>query len=364
MGVRFDGSDGLMGRSAFAGLAGPGRSRSSVRDPADYLLSHSQRRVPRHRPCSPQAKGSSGSRSGEIGATKYQPGTIYIASKPATALNFAQLAARFGLSFDAVASKPQGDAFKLHPPESASGSLRRIDRSATYAGSRAGLRTLRTGLRPGLNAGNLKSKFDVLIFGRHSRRRSAAPRRPGVQPPRKTPEQYRNQLGSITAAQTIPALRRFVEEGGTIVTIGSSTALAQHPNLPSPARSPRPMPRAPPARAEHPLMPGSVLETTVDNIFRRLWPAGKVDVFANSPARLLPTPARTHANQIASYAGARPCAAVGHRETLYLMERRHRRVGCRRGKVYLFAPKSPSRTAHGTFSSFNESALIPSVSLP
>ena len=91
---------------------------------------------------------------------------------------------------------------------------------------------------PALNAGNLKSKFDVLIFpdggipaeggrgGRGGRGGNAAG------PSDNVPDEYRNQIGSVTAAQTVPALRRFVEEGGTIVTIGSSIALAQYLGLP------------------------------------------------------------------------------------------------------------------------------------
>src|SRR3546814_14770564 len=39
-------------------------------------------------------------------------------------------------------------------------------------------------------------------------------------------------LGRITADQSIPQLRKFVEAGGTLFTVGSSTALAYHLGLP------------------------------------------------------------------------------------------------------------------------------------
>ena len=40
-------------------------------------------------------------------------------------------------------------------------------------------------------------------------------------------------LGSVTADKTIPPLRQFVEDGGTIITIGrSSLNLSRHFGLP------------------------------------------------------------------------------------------------------------------------------------
>ena len=46
------------------------------------------------------------------------------------------------------------------------------------------------------------------------------------------PEEYRKMLGRVTTENTIPQLRKFVEAGGTIVTIGDSTAVAQLFGLP------------------------------------------------------------------------------------------------------------------------------------
>ena len=125
------------------------------------------------------------------------------------------------------------------------------------------------------------------------------------------PNEYRNQLGTVTAAQTIPALRRFVEEGGTIVTIGSSTALAQHLGLPvttaltetGPDGAVRPLPNT------KFYVPGSVLETTVDNNLPVAYGLpDKVDVFfASSPAfRLLPDAAAKRTRPVAWYANAEP----------------------------------------------------------
>lgn len=46
------------------------------------------------------------------------------------------------------------------------------------------------------------------------------------------PDQYKHMLGSVTAAKSIPVLKSFVENGGQIVTIGASSELVYHFNLP------------------------------------------------------------------------------------------------------------------------------------
>ena len=76
-----------------------------------------------------------------------------------------------------------------------------------------------------LDAGNLSSKFDVLIFPRATscrrpRWRGGA-RGSGI-PAADVPAEFRDQLGSITAAATVPQLKKFLEDGGTIVAVGRS----------------------------------------------------------------------------------------------------------------------------------------------
>ena len=48
----------------------------------------------------------------------------------------------------------------------------------------------------------------------------------------KIPAEYRKTLGRVSVEKTMPQLRKFVEAGGTIVTIGGSTELAQFFGLP------------------------------------------------------------------------------------------------------------------------------------
>ncbi|MEO8479414.1 MAG: peptidase, partial [Gemmatimonadota bacterium] len=84
-----------------------------------------------------------------------------------------------------------------------------------------------------LDAGDLRKDFDVLVFVDGAIPPATSRARPGGfggggNNSATLPEEYRNRTGSITADTTIPALRAFAEAGGRIVTIGSSTSLAEH----------------------------------------------------------------------------------------------------------------------------------------
>jgi hypothetical protein len=46
------------------------------------------------------------------------------------------------------------------------------------------------------------------------------------------PAEFEHMTGNITATQTVPQIRTFLEAGGAVITIGSSTALAEHLELP------------------------------------------------------------------------------------------------------------------------------------
>lgn len=89
-----------------------------------------------------------------------------------------------------------------------------------------------------LDAGDLKKKYDVIVFvtraippvgGGEMDIYRAMEREPKEE---ETPAEYRPMLTKITPAKTIPQLKSFLEEGGTVITIGSSTNLAYHLKLP------------------------------------------------------------------------------------------------------------------------------------
>jgi hypothetical protein len=124
-----------------------------------------------------------------------------------------------------------------------------------------------------LDAGNLNAKYDVLVFvdgGIPERDASGQGQGGGfgAQPAADTiPEEFRGWLGRVSVAKTVPELKKFVENGGTILTIGSSTSLGHHLGLPIrdalvervAGGVERPLPR------EKYYIPGTILESRIDN---------------------------------------------------------------------------------------------------
>ncbi len=74
-------------------------------------------------------------------------------------------------------------------------------------------------------------------------------------------------MAKFTTDKTLPALKAFLADGGTVVTIGSSTNLAYHLKLPvrnaltemTPTGQERPLPN------EKYYIPGSVLRVHIDS---------------------------------------------------------------------------------------------------
>jgi hypothetical protein len=206
---------------------------------------------------------------------QYPVGTMYIPAKASTLPILQKVAADKGVSFDAVPAKPAGDSMRLKPV--------RIGLWDQYGGSMPSGWTrwifeqyefpFEVVFPQTLDAGNLNSKFDVLVFvdGGIPMRDAGAPGGGGGgfggQPAADSiPAEFRGWLGRVTVAKTVPELKKFVENGGTILTIGSSTALGYHLGLPirdalveTANGSSRPLPR------EKYYVPGSILEARIDN---------------------------------------------------------------------------------------------------
>ena len=205
----------------------------------------------------------------------YPVGTMFIPAKATTLPILQKLAADKGLTFDAVAARPAGDAMKLKPV--------RIGLWDQYGGSMPSgwTRWLFEQYEfpfevvfPGtLDAGNLNAKYDVLVFvdGGIPERDPAAGGGGGGfgnQPAADTiPAEFRGWLGRVTVSKTVPELRKFAENGGTVLTIGSSTSFGRHLGLPIrdalvervAGGAERPLPR------EKYYIPGSILDARIDN---------------------------------------------------------------------------------------------------
>jgi hypothetical protein len=125
---------------------------------------------------------------------------------------------------------------------------------------------------PEIDAGNLRQKYDVIVFvtgaipaagGAGGGGRGGGGGGGGAN----IPAEFQNQLGSVTAERSVPQLKKFMEEGGTVITIGSSTNLAGHLGLPVAdymvERLPNGTERSLPQDKFY--VPGSILRVAVDN---------------------------------------------------------------------------------------------------
>jgi zinc carboxypeptidase len=298
----------------------------------------------------------------------YGSGTIFIPSKSSTLPKLQKLADEIGLSFDGVASVPAGEAYKLRAP--------RIGLWDRYGGSMPSGWTrwlleqyefpFTVVYPPTLDAGDLASKFDVLIFvdgGIPAREGGGGGGRGGggggfgaTPDPQSIPAEFRERLGSVTVARTVPQLRQFLEAGGAILTIGSSTSLGYNAGLPlanalmekQQDGAERPLPR------EKFYVPGSVLQVRVDNTDPLAYGmAERLDVFFdNSPVfRLRPEALMKGVKPVAWFDSDKPLRSGWAWGQKYLQDGvavAEAKVG--KGKLFLFGPEIAFRgQPHGTF---------------
>jgi Zinc carboxypeptidase len=123
---------------------------------------------------------------------------------------------------------------------------------------------------PELDAGNLNAKYDALILpqgavpaaGGGGRGGRGGGGRGADQSDADIPAEYKSQLGRITAEATIPQIKAFLENGGTVIAIGTSAMnLAQQLKLPIENHL---VENGQPIPASKYFVPGSVLTGKVD----------------------------------------------------------------------------------------------------
>lgn len=167
----------------------------------------------------------------------YGPGTFYVPASAKAKTVLTNAAATLGLKVSGIAKSPQG-AVKMSPL--------RIAIWNNYGGSiPAGwVRWIMEQYHypyafvypQDIDAGNLNKKYDVLIFVTGAIPpvgTAPKPMYPESQPKADAiPAEFRGWTGKITADKSIPQLKKFMENGGTVVTIGTSTNLAYHLGLP------------------------------------------------------------------------------------------------------------------------------------
>jgi hypothetical protein len=147
-----------------------------------------------------------------------------------------------------------------------------------------------------INEGNLQKKYDVIIFvGGAIPSISSASQFNPRDTARNTgiPDEYRAQTGRISADTSIIALKKFMESGGTVVTIGNSTNLAYHLKLPvtnALTEIRNGIQASLPSDKYY--IPGSVLRVRIDTVPSFAWGMeSKTDVIFNSSPVFRITPA-------------------------------------------------------------------------
>ena len=336
--------DGLL-QPAPAQIAGPHK-------PAGYLISHriNDSFILVNRLLKAGADAYWLKKAQLINGRDFGTGSIWVPYSPGSFLILQESAKTLGVDALALPAAPSGEAFKLKPQRIAlydqygglipSGWDRWLFEQYEFPFQVVYPNTL--------DAGDLKKQFDVIVFtdGAFSNRPDN-PEHPNRQPdPEKIPEEYRAMLGRITETKTIPALRNFVEAGGTIVAIGSATRMAKPLGVPI-----EPFVTLP--RDKY-YIPGSLLkvDVDVDNPLAYGMPDQVDAFFDNSPVfRLLPANAEKRATPVGWFSSPKPLVSGWAWGQQYLdggTAVAEAAIG--EGKVFLFGPEITFRAQpHATF---------------
>ena len=295
-----------------------------------------------------------------IGTTTYPAGSFYVKPKGTTRAQLDKISADLGVSFEGTRAPVPANASKMK--------ALRIGLWDNYGGSMPSGWTrwimeqfefpFERVYAPTLDAGDLDKKFDVLIFvtgaipGTGTGRRGGAGGAAAPIDPATIPAEYRDQLGAMTVAKTLPQLKAFIEKGGTVLAIGSSASnLAAFLQLPVESQltdngAPLPQTKF--------YVPGSVLRTKVDvNDPLGFGMSEQTDVFFDdSPAfKLGAGAAAAGVKKVAWYDSKAPLRS-GWAWGQEVLEGGGAAVSAKVGKgnVLLFGPEILQRAQpHGTF---------------
>jgi hypothetical protein len=314
MGVKFDrvldGFDGPFEKIAGL-LPPPASSVSGPASPAGYLISHEINNsfILINRLLKAGGEVYWLKKEQTVDGRNIGAGAIWVPASPAVRPVLDQGSKELGIPIRALAKAPAGDALKLNPT--------RIGLYDSYGGSMPSGWTrwlfeqyempFQLVYPATLDAGDLKNKFDVLVFvsGALNVGRGGGGRGGNAN----VPDEYSAMRGRISEETTVPQLKKFVELGGTIVTIGnSSDAAAEAFGLPvknyltemGPDGRERNLPN------DKFYVPGSLLRMNVDNTNPLAYGMPKqVDVFFdNSPVfKLEPTVELQHTSPVGWFSG-------------------------------------------------------------
>ena len=285
-----------------------------------------------------------------------QPGAFYIPVASTTRSQLEEWAAQLGVTFHGVAAAPEG-AFEL--------THARVGLWDRYGGSmpsgwiRYVLEDFEFNFEviypPDIDAGALNERFDVIILpdGAMSARGGGGFRRfggPDEDFLASLPDSLRARVGSLTAETSVPALREFIENGGAVVAIGSSTALG--PDLGLPLANFLVDDNSRPLSRDDYFTPGSIHDIRVEHVSPVTHGLGdRVNVLhSHSPVYQIGEDA-PNVRRLAWYDSAEPLVsgwAWGQQHLQGGTSMIEADIGA--GKLFLFGPKITFRSQpHGTF---------------
>ena len=201
----------------------------------------------------------------------YSNGSFYIASNSKAKIIIDKTTAENNVQFMAVNQKPNSISkikkakialWDMYGGSMPSGWVRMIMEQYNYA--------FDVVYPKDIDTGDLKSRYDVIVFvdgaipAITNRTNQNSGR--GAGNTDSLPAAYKKMTGRISADKSIPKLKLFLEQGGNIVTIGSSTQLAYHLKLPvTDAMVEIVNGEEKPLGRDKYYTPGSILRITVDN---------------------------------------------------------------------------------------------------
>jgi hypothetical protein len=363
MGVSFDrildGFDGPFERVTTE-LASPPPGRvANAQGAAGFLLSHAQNDVAivTNRLLAMGRSVTWLKEAVTVGGRSFSRGSVYVPAAPGVVENLSQWASELGIDVTGVFSTPAVDMLEL--------SRVRVGLWDRYGGSMPSGWTrwlfeqfefpFQVVYPQTLNGGNLRNQYDVLVFVT-----DAIPASDGGgdgfeifgSAPDDIPADFRDRLGEITVKETVPRLIEFMEQGGTIITVGSSVALGQHAGLPLADHLVDGAGNA--LGGDEYYIPGTVLRVRVDNSQPVAWGLGdEVDVFFDhSPVmRLQPAAVAAGVTPLAWFdtdAPLRSGWAWGQEHLDGGLAMAQAKVGS--GNLFMFGPEITNRgQPHGTF---------------
>jgi hypothetical protein len=322
MGVEYDrvfeGFDGPFAK--IEGLLDPPPGKvSGPASPAGYLVSHKENNTFKliNRLLKANCDVYWLKREQTVSGVALGTGTVWVPASANELPVLTKAAKEFGVDVYGVAKAPAGEAMKLKP-------------------IRIGLYDQYGGLMPAgwtkwlfeqyefpyevvypqaLDSGDLKAKFDVLVFTDGAMRRAGAGGRGGGGGGRggmtetfEVPDEFKSWVGRMTEEKTIPQIKKFVESGGSVVTIGSSTSMGELLGVPvkdyltekGADGKDHALPR------EKFYIPGSLLKTNIDNTNPLAYGMPtQVDVFFdNSPVfKMAPDAEQKRTSSVGWYSG-------------------------------------------------------------